>query len=234
MAKNEQGTEKCKVVMNGVDFDDRESAQIRYPTQKRAQQTYDCILDAAGYLLEEIGIQDLSTNQICRRAGVTPPALYRYFSSKYAVLAALGMRLMASQNDVYLLWLRDDGTKSHLLTRDEQIDNLCRMQNAVNAVTHSSPGAAWIMRALRAVPSLQYLRLESHQKIAEESALQHSRYFSHVDIEDLRIATRLCTEVMYGATEVVADNPQLDAQKITREVAEMVVRYFEKFYQPPR
>lgn len=215
------------------DIGEKESVDIRYPTQKRAQATFNTILDAAGYLLEEIGIQDLSTNLICRRAGVTPPALYRYFSNKYSVLAALGARLMAVQNDVYLRWLEAGGEDSPQLTRQGQIDSLCSMQNAVNAVTFASPGAAWIMRALRAVPALQYVRLDSHQKIAEESAQQHARTFPHVDIDDLRIATRLCTEVMYAATEVVADNPALDAQKITREVSDMVVRYFEKFYPTP-
>jgi hypothetical protein len=34
---------------------------------------------------------------------------------------------------------------------------------------------------------------------------------------------------MYSATEMVLDNPNLDAAQITAEVCEMVVRYFDKF-----
>lgn len=43
------------------------------------------------------------------------------------------------------------------------------------------------------------------------------------------MATRISTEVMYSATEMVLDNPNLDAAQITAEVCEMLVRYFDKF-----
>ncbi len=42
---------------------------------------------------------------LCARAGLTPPALYRYFDDKYAVLEALGRRLMARQNIVPEEWI---------------------------------------------------------------------------------------------------------------------------------
>ena len=42
---------------------------------------------------------------------------------------------------------------------------------------------------------------------------------------------RLSTEVMYAATEMVVDNPQMDGDVINTEVAEMVVRYYDKFVE---
>src|SRR5262249_31941379 len=59
------------------------------PRQERALQTYERLLDVAGELLAEVGVERISTNMICARAGMTPPALYRYFKDKYAVLEAL-------------------------------------------------------------------------------------------------------------------------------------------------
>ena len=59
------------------------------PKQERAQVTYDLLLDVAGQLLAEVGFERISTNMICARAGLTPPALYRYFKDKYAVIEAL-------------------------------------------------------------------------------------------------------------------------------------------------
>ena len=50
------------------------------PKQRRAQETYERLLDVAGALLGEVGIERVSTNLIAARAGVTPPALYRYFN----------------------------------------------------------------------------------------------------------------------------------------------------------
>jgi hypothetical protein len=42
---------------------------------------------------------------------------------------------------------------------------------------------------------------------------------------------RLSTEVMYAATEMVVDNPTMDGDVINTEVAEMVVRYYDKFVE---
>ena len=54
----------------------------RVPTQTRALETCERILDAAATLLGEVGIERLSTNLICERAGLSPPALYRYYPNK--------------------------------------------------------------------------------------------------------------------------------------------------------
>ena len=71
------------------------------PRQARAKRTYEGILTAAAQLLVEIGVERISTNLIAERAGITVPALYRYFPNKYSVLHALGAVLMDSQNDVF-------------------------------------------------------------------------------------------------------------------------------------
>jgi len=74
------------------------------PQQNRARSTYDAILEAAGELLAEVGVERLSTNLVCKRAGLTPPALYRYFPNKYALLKELGERLMADQDEAVFAW----------------------------------------------------------------------------------------------------------------------------------
>ena len=81
------------------------SLQRPPPIQDRARQTQGRLLDVAGELLAEVGIEGISTNMIAARAGVTPPALYRYFGDKYAVLEALGRRLMERQNAVLETWI---------------------------------------------------------------------------------------------------------------------------------
>src|ERR1700749_4229269 len=74
------------------------------PTQSRGRTSYDAILRAAGELLLEVGIERLSTNLVCKRAGLSPPALYRYFPNKYALLRELGAQLMLAQDKVVFRW----------------------------------------------------------------------------------------------------------------------------------
>ena len=74
----------------------------------RAKRTYESILDAAAQLLMEVGVERISTNLTAERAGVTVPALYRYFPNKYAVLYALGAKLMDRQNEVAQEWFNNN------------------------------------------------------------------------------------------------------------------------------
>ncbi|MFX7961174.1 helix-turn-helix domain-containing protein, partial [Acinetobacter baumannii] len=61
-------------------------------------------LATAAELLGEVGIERLSTNLVCRRLGLSPPALYQYFPNKYAILHELGQRLMQRQNELLGPW----------------------------------------------------------------------------------------------------------------------------------
>jgi len=69
------------------------------PRQARAQDTFELILETAGQLLERIGFEQLTTNLICEAAGLSPPALYRYFPNKYAESLAIHERMVDIQRD---------------------------------------------------------------------------------------------------------------------------------------
>jgi AcrR family transcriptional regulator len=61
----------------------------RIPVQRRAQLSVQRILDATGILLEEVGLERLTTELIAERAGVNVATVYKYFPNKHAVLAEL-------------------------------------------------------------------------------------------------------------------------------------------------
>lgn len=71
----------------------------RTPRQPRAEATVDAILAAAFQLLEQGGIEALTTNHIAERAGVSVGTLYQYFKGKQAILAALAQRRAAAARD---------------------------------------------------------------------------------------------------------------------------------------
>lgn len=69
----------------------------RRPAQERARQTFERLLDAAAAILDEEGLPALNTNAVAARAGLTVPALYRYFPDKAAVLVALAERYLEAE-----------------------------------------------------------------------------------------------------------------------------------------
>lgn len=64
----------------------------RTPRQPRSEATVEAILEAAFQLLEQGGVEALTTNHIAERAGVSVGTLYQYFGGKQAILAALAHR----------------------------------------------------------------------------------------------------------------------------------------------
>lgn len=69
------------------------ATQRRLPRQARAAATFDAILEATASLLAEVGYDGVNTNAVAARAGVKPPAVYRYFPNKFALYEALAEKL---------------------------------------------------------------------------------------------------------------------------------------------
>ncbi len=188
------------------------------PKQERAQATYDRLLNVAGELLAEVGIDQISTNLICARAGMTPPALYRYFGDKYAVLEALGRRLMDRQNVVLERWIARHVEGGVHALRDN-IEELLR-ENA--AVTAAEPGAIWILRALHAAPRLAHVRIESHRYVTHRLTDAYARHLPDMNREELWQRLRMSVEMGFSVDEMLYEEPRISADTAFRIAADML------------
>ena len=182
----------------------------RKPLQKRSIATREKLLDAAGELLAEVGVERLSTNLAAAKAGVTPPTLYHYFDDKYALLAALGVRLMEAQNALVPLepGQGEDAIAKSLL---DHVD-----------LTRQSPGGPWVMRMLRAVPQLAEVRLASHRTLAEALVESTLALEPRQDRASLERRARLAVDLGYAAIELVFDEPELDSREIMQDAARAI------------
>lgn len=176
-------------------------SSYRRPVQERAQRTFDAVLDATGVLLSEVGIERISTNMICERAGVSPPALYRYFDDKYAVIEALAERLQEKQAVVLMAWIERYADAGLEVIADRTLELI----RALHRIKASEPGALWIMRALHAVPSLTHLRLNSHNRVADLLTDVYVRYLPQVDRRVIRRRARLSVEIAYSIDEMLME-----------------------------
>jgi len=207
-----------------VDLDARTT-----PSQSRARTTFEAVLSTAGELLGEVGFERLSTNLVCERAGMTPPALYRYFPNKYAILSELARRLMDAQDEAVFAWIQAGGLDAGSL--EEAVDKNRRLQQQVNEITRGIPGGIWIMRALRAVPLLRDIRIASRDKVARHISERLTEAYPEVPESELFRAARLTTEVAYAATEMVLEEPALDEARINEDVCWMVAMHYQRLAQ---
>lgn len=188
------------------------------PKQERALQTRERLLDVAGGLLGEVGIERISTNMICARAGVTPPALYRYFKDKYAVLEALGRRLMDRQNEVLFAWL-DRHVPNGLQALGDHTEDLLRKTAEVTA---SEPGAIWTLRALRAVPQLAHVRIASHRMVTDRMAKAYAPLVPKLSKKALWRRVRISIEFGFAADEMLNEEDLIKPDDIIKEAARML------------
>ena len=187
------------------------------PPGKRKRSTREKLLDTAGELLAEFGIDRVTTNLICERAGVTPPALYYYFSDKYEVVVALGKRLMDRQNEALECWLDrhfDGGVRAYA-------ENTLELLRETAEITEAEPGGIWIERALHSSPRLEHVRIESHRYVTDKLTdiyapmlPRHSRAF-------IWLRMRMLVEFGYVATELLHAESGIDREAILAETARM-------------
>lgn len=188
------------------------------PIQERAKQTRDRLLDIAGELLGEVGIERISTNMIAARAGVSPAALYRYFKDKYAVLEALGRRLMDRQNALLFAWL-DEHKAGGLDALGAHTAELLRR---TAEITDNEPGGVWILRALRAVPQLSHVRVESHREVTDVMLEVYAPLLPKVNKRRLWQRLRMTVEYGYAIDEMLHEEDRIPREDVLREAAAML------------
>jgi len=183
------------------------------PNQDRSQRTMERVLEAAAELLEEVGFERLSTNLICKRAGLTPPALYRYFPNKYAVLKELGERLMAAQNALLDDW--NPGSEDMAAQAEHFLRETLE-------VTRRFKAGGWIMRSLHATPVLSDVRIDSHRRMAQLMADKALERWPDLDRDAAFSSARVGVEMGYALVEMLFDEPAIDEDAALRNAAQML------------
>lgn len=202
------------------------------PSQARGHDTYEVILNTAGEMLSDIGFEQLSTNKVCERAGLTPPALYRYFPNKYAILKALADRIMQEQDQAAFAWLQAGGLEGETL--DEIQAKAVAIQTEIIDIVRRAPGGVAVLRAIRAVPLLQELRFASRDAVASVFAEAMRDAYDPEAWPRLELGARMMVELLYAASEMVLEEPDRDAEAITREACLAFNLYFASFRRDGR
>ena len=188
------------------------------PQQERAVQTRDHLLDVAGELLGEVGFENISTNMICARAGMTPPALYRYFRDKHAVLETLGQRLMDRQNEALLGWL-EQIAPAGIEALTTGLEDILR---ETARITRAEPGGAWIERALRASPKLAHVRIASHRYVTDRITDVVAPLLPGVSRKAVWRRVRLSIEYGYTTDEMLNEEDRIPRNEIFRDAARIL------------
>jgi AcrR family transcriptional regulator len=103
MADDEYIVERLLTFARGMDMKPqvkKASVARREPTQRRALQTVEAVLDAVVRVLKQHGVEGVTTNRIAEVAGVSIGSVYQYFPDKRAIFTALHDRHVAQVSRV--------------------------------------------------------------------------------------------------------------------------------------
>lgn len=148
----------------GASLPERRSAELelrKRPTQARGEVTFRTIMDVTLRLLDEVGVEALTTNLVAEVAGINIATLYQYFPSKESILLELfrrdtDARMKASRE----LFRRISKTTDWREVTAAIIDELVRHRRA-------APGAASLRRAMQWLPALRDYERETMLSGAE-------------------------------------------------------------------
>lgn len=203
--------------------------QKKSPAQQRSTETYERILVATAQTLCDVGIERLSTNLVCECAGLTPPALYRYFPNKYALLSVLGERLLEKQNGLIDHWI----TPQLLSGPPEDLESaLAELILETYRVTDATLGGMWILKGLRAVPALEHVRIDSHRLVSSAQAEILAQVFPQADPQKLATAARVAVEMIHATIELLFDE-SLDPKSVCAMVASMIISHLDRLTPAP-
>jgi AcrR family transcriptional regulator len=121
---------------------------IVQPLQKRAFKTRQRILDATLVLLENAGIEKISTNLIASQAEVNIASLYKYFPNKHAILHELAQSFGQKQAGLICCYLA-------VASPNSSIKTICDgLVDSVIEGTRGGKALGQLQRSLIASPDL--------------------------------------------------------------------------------
>ena len=104
--------------------------------------------------------------------------------------------------------------KGHLHTED--------LLRATADVTAREPGGVWIERALRAVPQLAHVRVESHREVTDAMLEVYAPLLPRVGKKTLWRRLRMSVEFGYAIDEMLNEEDRIPRDEIFREAAALL------------
>ena len=187
------------------------STEIRKrPTQARAQQRYDAILDAAESLIKAQGSSQFGMNELARHANVNIASIYQYFAGRPAILRELVTRLSERYRQTMFTVL---GSQQDL-SLDVLVDALL---DSYLALIREEPVYSILWAELRQEPELRDLDIADTRENAITLALALAHHFPTLTPERLERVAFLACELSYAVFRLIPALPEAEMAELMAE-----------------
>ena len=181
----------------------------RKPEQSRSIQTMEAIRVSASTLFADSGIDNVSMTQIAKHAGISKPALYRYYPNKRSLLKELASEAFGeTRAALEELIETKTGTASDVLL--EGIQEYCRIHCV-------EPYRIQLKAAINADPELVKLDLEDSRSNATLVASFIQAEHPKMDADEIYNRALLMMELSDSLIRLVANIPKREGDILIKE-----------------
>lgn len=179
------------------------------PSQQRSKATVDAIKSAAAGLFEAQGIDNISMTHIASEAGMSKPALYRYFPNKQSLIRSMAEDALAYYRDEIQAKLDWQSLSPAQLMR-QGLEAYC-------AIHLREPYRIQLRAAINADPELSRLDFEDSKANAKVIAQMVNEANPGVSMEDATRRSLLIIELSDSLLRLLARSGVSDRQALLEE-----------------
>ncbi|MBY4898238.1 TetR/AcrR family transcriptional regulator [Cupriavidus sp. AU9028] len=197
----------------------------RAPVRARGRITFERILDTTAALLDEVGVERLSTNLIASRAGVNIATVYKYFPNKLSVVCALFDHQMRKRaGDALAMLAAPEVAADWRAVADALVD-------ALYAARGEQPGNTALRRAMLSSPELRRI----HEDMSRDAAQLVARWIAarqHVTGQDAEVVARCAIELLSALLDLAESESVPQRPRYRDEARRALKAYLEPCFEP--
>lgn len=188
----------------------------RQPEQGRAKRTLDTMLTSARKLIEEKGTDGFTMAELARRAGISKPALYRYFPNKQALLLELS-RQTFRENKELLATKLESGPDDVLPGLQAALHDYCMRQRSESFRAH-------LRAAMHADPELATLDLADSRANAALASHYLLHHFPNLDSKEVETQMLIIMGCVDSVAHMVTHMDDVEAETLIRSFVQMCAK----------
>ena len=197
----------------------------REPLQQRSLARAQQILQVSADLLEEVGLDTLTTILIARRSGISVGTLYHYFPNKHAILHAMAER-----------WLREverslDEMESWPLSELSLLQFVERLIERQLLVYREQRGILHLVQAMFSIPELRELDQRHDALVIDRMAKAFGRYGLNGGVTELGRLARAYLELTHALLLVVVNQAGSRSRRTLVDLKRVTVALLEPYLE---
>ena len=214
--------------MNNTAGPDRRGKNVtqarRTPVQARALKRRDQILDTTAELLEQVGVDDLTTILIAKSLAISVGSLYHYFPNKIAILYALSQRWLTE------ITLALDDIETKLVELENLHDFTDHCTDRLLQVYRRQKGILHLVQAMFTIPQLREMDEAHDQLMVQRFGQMFVRMgFKSSPKELARIAT-VYLELLHAMSIAIVAQSEEPAKRSTADLKLMAFSLLAKHH----